>query len=230
MAKECKEQNGACHSGHRQRMRERFYNEGIDSFEPHEVLEMLLYFSVPRKDTNELAHTLIDTFGSFHGVLEADRTDLVKYVTDNTAALLNMMPAFSNYYLQSRLNKDIVLANSTDIGVFAVSKIGIRKNEVFGLICLNSQMHYINFEIVEHGTVSSTTVSPRKVVECAIRNNAANVVFVHNHPGGSLQPSAEDRVLTKKLSAILSSIGVITFDHIIVANGRYCSMQDLELM
>lgn len=212
-------------------MRKRFYSEGIDNFEPHEVLEMILYFSIPRRDTNPLAHKLIDRFGSFHGVLEANKADLIKFgLTENTAALLNMLPSFSNFYLQSRADGTSVLSNTTDIGNFAVSKIGTRKTEVFALLHLNSQMRYINFEIIENGTVTSTTVSPRKVAESALRNNAAKVVLVHNHPGGSLNPSEEDKSLTKKISSMLLSIGVFPIDHIIVANGRFCSMLDLGMM
>lgn len=217
--------------GHRQRMRERFYNEGIDSFEPHEALEMILYFTIPRRDTNKLAHDLIDHFGSFHGVLDAKREDLLRFgVTENTAALLNMMPSFSNYYIRSHASGTRVLANSTDIGSFAAAQIGTRTNEVFALIHLNAQMYFINFDIIAEGTVSSTHVSPRKVAESALRNNAAKVVMVHNHPGGSLYPSPDDKLLTKKLSDILESIDVVPYDHIIVANGRFCSMADLGLI
>lgn len=213
--------------GHRQRMRERFYNEGIDSFEPHEALEMLLYFAVPRRDTNALAHSLIERFGSFHAVLEANREDLISFgLTENAAALLNMMPAFSNYYMQSHFVGTPVLSDSTLIGNMAVAKVGERQHEIFALILLNAQMRYINFEIVETGTVSSTSVSPRKVAEEVLRNNAAKVVFVHNHPGGSLRPSPDDENLTKLLVQILKTISVTVVDHIIVANGRFSSMAD----
>lgn len=211
--------------GHRQRMRERFYKEGIDSFEPHEALEMILYFTIPRRDTNALAHKLIDHFGSFHAVLEADRDDLLKFgISENTAALLNMFPSFLNYYTKSRVDGTPFLSDTTAMGNFAVSKIGTRTNEVFGVICLTTQRKYINFEIVAEGTVNSTSVPPRKVAECALRNKAAQVVLVHNHPGGSLAPSAEDRALTNKLSAMLKAMDIEVPDHIIVANGRFLSM------
>ena len=217
--------------GHRHRMRERFYNEGMDSFEPHEALETLLYFVVPRRDTNALAHALIEHFGSFHSVLEANREDLISFgLTENAAALLNMIPAFSNYYIQSRMSGTPVLADSTSIGNLAVAKVGERPHEIFALILLTSQMRYINFEIVETGTVSSANVSPRKVAEAVIRNNAARVVFVHNHPGGSLRPSADDKILTDRLMKMLDTISVPVIDHIIVANGRFSSMQELGLM
>ncbi len=215
----------------RQRMRARFYKEGIDSFEPHEALEMLLYFTIPRHDTNGIAHKLIDQFGSFHGVLEADRKDLIKFgMTENTAALLNMIPAFANYYMQSHANGTPQLTDCTAIGTFAVNKIGERTNEVFGLICLTMQRKLINFEIIAEGSVSGASVHPRTVAECALRNNAARVVFVHNHPGGSLLPSKEDKELTQTLSAMLNSIGIGVVDHIIVANGRFSSMNEQNLI
>ena len=215
----------------RQRMRNRFYNEGLDSFEPHEALETLLFFTIPRHDTNGIAHRLIDHFGSFHGVLEANRQDLIKFgLTENTAALLNMVPAFSNYYMQSRSSGTPHFPDCTAIGNFAVNKIGERANEVFGVLCLTTQRKFINFEIIEEGTVNSATTSPRKVVECALRNNASKVVFVHNHPGGSLVPSADDKALTLSLSSILSTVGVGVIDHIIVANGRFSSMSEQGLI
>ncbi len=211
--------------GHRQRMRERFYKEGIDSFEPHEALEMILYFSISRRDTNKLAHELIDHFGSFHAVLEANREDLIKFgVTENTAALLNMFPSFLNYYNQSRATGTPNLSDLTSMGNLAVSKIGTRPYEVFGMICLTTQRKYINFEIIDEGTANTTNVSPRKVAECALRNKATSVVFVHNHPGGSLSPSIEDKALTDRLTNMLSTIGINVIDHIIVANGRFMSM------
>lgn len=212
---------------HRQRMRNRFYNEGLESFEPHEALETLLFFTIPRHDTNALAHKLIDHFGSFHGVLEANRQDLIKFgLTENTAALLNMIPSFANYYMQSHSTGTPHFPDCTSIGNFVTNKIGERANEVFGVLCLTMQRKFINFEIIGEGTVSSATVPPRKVVECALRNNAAKVVFVHNHPGGSLVPSGDDKTLTLSLSAILKSVGVGVVDHIIVANGRFSSMSE----
>lgn len=217
--------------GHRQRMRERFYKEGIDSFEPHEALEMLLFFSIPRHDTNDLAHKLIEKFGSFHGVLEAPREALLKFgVTENTAALLNMMPAFLNYYMQSHASGTPHFPDCTSLGNYAVNKIGERTTEVFGVICLTTQRKLINFEIIAEGSVSAAVVPPRKVAECALRNNASRVVFVHNHPGGSLMPSNADKELTNNLKAVLTSIDVGVTDHIIVANGRFLSMSEQNLM
>ncbi len=217
--------------GHRQRMRERFYKEGIDNFEPHEALEMLLYFTIPRKDTNALAHSLIEHFGSFHGVLEANREDLLKFgLTPTTTAHLNMMPGFLNYYMQSHASGTPHFPDCTAIGNYAVNKLGERTNEVFGVLCLNIHRKFINFEIITEGAVSSATVNARKVAECALRNNAAKVVIMHNHPGGSLSPSKDDCDLTEHLFAVLHSIDVGLVDHIIVANGRFSSMSERNLL
>ena len=217
--------------GHRQRMRERFYKEGIDSFEPHEVLEMALYFTLPRRDTNALAHKLIDKFGSFHSVLEASREELLRFgLTENSVAHLKMLPAFLNYYLQSKSSGTPILSDTTSVGNYLMNKIGERPNEVFGMLCLTTQRKVINFEIISDGTVNHTDVSPRKVAECALRNNASYVIFTHNHPGGALMPSGEDKLLTRQLSAMLSSIGIGTIDHIIIANGRFCSMGELNML
>ncbi len=217
--------------GHRQRMRARFYKEGIDSFEPHEVLEMLLYFSMSRVDTNPLAHKLIERFGSFHGVLEANYEDLIDFgLTENTVALLKMTPAFSNYYIQSHTNGVKVLNNCTEVGFYVTDKIGHRTNEVFCVLCLDTQNRVKNFEIIGEGTVNSFKVSPRKVAECALRNNAARVVLVHNHPGGTLTPSADDIALTQNMRDMLDAIEVSLLDHVIVANGRFSSMREQNII
>lgn len=217
--------------GHRQRMRKRFYKEGIDSFEPHEVLEMLLYFSLPRVDTNPLAHELIEKFGSFHGVLEANYEDLISFgLTENTVALLKMMPAFSNYYIQSHTNKINILNDCTAVGTYAADKIGQRTVEVFAVICLDVQNRVKNFEILAEGTVHSASISPRKVAECALRNNASRVVLAHNHPGGTLVPSSEDKILTKRMNDMLDAIDVNLLDHVIVANGRFLSMREQHMI
>lgn len=217
--------------GHRKRMKQRFFDEGIDNFKPHEVLEVLLYFAYPRRDTNKIAHDLINEFGSFHGVLDASHESLVAFgLTDHVAATIKLIPAFSNYYLQSRVNNIKTFNDCTSIGNYVVNKVGERTNEVFGVLCLNMHRQFINFEIIEEGTVNSTTVSPRKVAECALKNNASKVVFVHNHPGGSLMPSPDDKVLTQTLLSMLNSIEVGLIDHIIVANGRFCSMSEQNML
>ncbi|MGM9552320.1 MAG: RadC family protein [Clostridia bacterium] len=217
--------------GHRQRMRERFYNEGIDSFEPHEALEMILYFTIPRKDTNALAHSLIQRFGSFHGVLDANREDLVKFgLTENTVALLKMFPSFLNYYTQSHATGIPYIPDTTVAGEYAIKKVGNRTTEIFGIICLDAQRKLINFEIVEEGTVDKTNVSVRKIAECVLRNNASKVILVHNHPGGTLSPSQADIALTKRIYGMLTTIEVGLLDHIIVANGKSYSMLDHGLI
>lgn len=213
--------------GHRQRMRNRFYKEGIDNFEPHEVLEMILYFSLPRIDTNPLAHKLIEKFGTFHGVLEANYEDLIAFgLTETTVALLKMMPAFSNYYIQSHTKGISVLSDCTAVGTYVTEKIGQRPIEVFAIICLDVQNRVKNFEILAEGTVNSSSVPPRKVAECALRNNASRVVLAHNHPGGTLFPSTEDKLFTKRMNDMLEAIDVTLLDHIIVANGRFLSMRE----
>lgn len=213
--------------GHRERMRKRFYNEGLGNFEPHEALEVLLYFPILRRDTREKARDLIKKFGSFHAVLEAPREELMKFgLTENTAAFLNMLPEFANYYTNSRANGTLYFPDCTTIGNYFVNSIGERANEVFGVLCLSMQRKFINFEIISSGSVSSASVPPRKVVECALRNNAAKVVLVHNHPGGSLSPSPEDIKITRSLIQTLDAIDIGVIDHIIVSNGRFSSMSE----
>lgn len=217
------------HKEHRKRIKKKFAEKGLSVFEEHEILELILFYSIPRKDTNELAHALIDKFGSLRMVLEADISDLCKVsgIGADSASLIKLVSETALRYLSLKEEAPKAISTSHDAAMFICSRIGGLPNEVFAVLCLNSQMGVISFDIVEHGTVTQSNVSPRKVVECAIRHNAASVILAHNHPSGTMAASEEDRYVTEKLCKALEGIGIRVIDHIIAAGAaRYISMND----
>lgn len=220
------------HQGHRQRVKTRFLTEGLDGFEDHQVLEMLLFFSIPMKDTNELAHKMLNEFGSLAGLFEADPKDICKRcgVSENTAVLVSLIPSLSRRYFSRRWGDKPVLNSSSKAGEYAVSLFAGRTYEVFFVICLDSQNKVNYAALVHEGTINESPVYPRLIVETVLRHQAHSVILAHNHPGGSLQPSQEDMAITKKIASALEPISVQVMDHIIVAGDKYMSFKERNLL
>lgn len=220
------------HSGHRERLKGRFLSEGLDGFNQHQVLEMLLFFSIPRRDTNPLAHKLIERYGSLSGVLEADPRDLVKVdgIGPNTALLLSFIPSLCRVYMQDKWRDKPQLNSTTKAGEYARSLFYGRQYEVFYAICLDAQNRVNYPALVHEGTIDSAAVYPRLIVEAALRHQASSIILAHNHPGGSLKPSAADLDATKKIISACNAISVRVVDHIIVAGSDYLSFADRGLI
>lgn len=207
------------HENHRDRLRQRFLEEGLDSFEPHQALELLLFYAIPRRDTNELAHRLIEHFGSVSQVLDAHPDDLSAFegMGKNSAVLLAVMKPLWRLYRQDSSRHRLSLDNYRAASSYAVDLFAGRVNEAFYLLCLDPNCHLIREVLLHEGTVNEVSVHPRTVVETAIRNNASQVIFSHNHPKGMLDPSSNDIAYTRHLSLALSAIGIQIIDHIIVS-------------
>ena len=214
------------HEGHRHRLRERFRLEGLESFAPHEVLELLLFYARARGDVNPLAHRLLDAFGSLKGVLEAPVEQLctVEGVGEETATLISMMvPLFRRYEL-CLCEKGQKLAHFTDVQNYCRALLtGLRK-ERFYVISISSQMKVLGQRIVSEGNLSEVPAYPRLVVETALHHNAYGVVLCHNHPGGEAVPSLGDVDVTRDMEKILAQLGIALMDHVIVADGQVYSM------
>jgi len=224
MAKSASE--GQLHTGHRKRLRMRFLKEGLDSFEDHQVLELLLFQAVPRRDTNPLAHKLIQRFGSLSAVLEADPKDLasVEGVGENAAAFLSMIPHVTRRYFHDRVKHSRKpLNNSESAAEYLVPLMAGRSEEVFYVICLDSQLRVLYPALISEGTVKDALVHPRHVAEAAVRHKAASVILAHNHPAGSVKPSAHDHKLTRSLVQALGGIDIKVVDHVIIAGDQFYS-------
>lgn len=215
------------HDGHRKRMKERFKKEGgFEHFAPHEILEMLLYSTIARGNTNPIAHELITAYGSLAGVLEADSEDLkkIKGIGESSAFLLSMIPSLCRAYSQNKWGSRALLGSTEEIGRYAISLFIGMAHEEFHIICLDSNRRMFYSGAITKGTVDEVAIYPRLVVAEAIKHNARYMVLTHNHPNGSVYPSESDKMTTDKIIAALEGIDVSVVDHIIVAGNSYYSM------
>jgi len=216
------------HDGHRQRMKARFRTHGLDNFDEHSVLELLLFYAVPRGDVNPLAHRLLDRFGSLAAVLDAPPEELlcVDGVGENTATLLKLVPQVGRRYEISRSAVGSILLTSAQRGEFIKPYFYAERDEVVYVICLDSKYKVIACRMVSRGSVNSTSVNSRKVVELALNCNASAVVLAHNHPSGIAIPSEEDEATTRTIRAALHAVDIRLVDHIVVADDDFVSMAD----
>ncbi len=214
------------HNGHRDRLRARFLKEGLDNFEEVNALELLLFYCIPRKDTNELAHALLSHFGSFHQVLDATPEELmaVPGIGEGTATFLPLISAACRYYRVNQANDVSALDTIEKCGDFLVNYFHSRKNETVILLCLDAKCKKIVCRELGEGSVNSASISIRRVVEIALGVKATFVVLAHNHPSGVAVPSAEDVQTTKMIARSLNAVGISLTDHIVVADDDYVSM------
>lgn len=224
--------NSNIHCGHRQRMKERVLTYGLDSLADHEILEVLLYFTVPRSDTNELAHRLIAHFGSLSQVLGADYDELrlVSGVGNNTAFMLKMLPELLGRVERDR-NRDKPIFGSTEAFAEYVCSLFVGETtETVFLVCLNANLQLINAVRLGRGDVGTVHISVPQVVQTALRHKARVVVLAHNHPGGRIKASSDDLDLTGRCAKALAQVNVKLLDHLIVSGEKYMSFADRGYM
>ncbi|MBF0621857.1 MAG: DNA repair protein RadC [Magnetococcales bacterium] len=219
--------NQLVHQGHRDRLRQRFLQEGLEHFNDHQVLELVLFSAQPRKDTNQLAHLLLKRFGSLSNVLEADPADLttVTGIGRQTAVFLGLIPALTRRFLFDRALRAKQSLDTVPARLDYITPLmSGRSKEVFYVICLDSRMRLIFPALISEGTARQAVVQPRDVVEAALRHQAVNVILAHNHPSGNPDPSPADISLTRILQRILIPIDIGVTDHLIVAGEQSYSM------
>ena len=206
------------HDGHRDRMRERFSKTGFEGMQEHEILEMLLYYSVPRRDTNPIAHNLIDRFGSLAGVLEAKEEQLllVDGITQNSATLIKMiLPMFHQYSKKSI--SGVKLQTSQETGEFLCDYYTGITNERVMVICLDASCKMLAFEKVCDGDSGSCLINCRKLIEIILKYPlTVAVILAHNHPGGVALPSREDVDSTVELIKMLRNVNINLVAHFII--------------
>ena len=219
------------HTGHRQRLKERFLKDGLDNFEEHQVLELLLFYGIPQRDTNEIAHELIRKFGSLSEVLEATPEQLqeVKYIGDNVTTLFQLITAVARYYQVSCAMREVILPTIEACGKYLVPFFHGRQNETVFLLCLDAKCKALSCEKVGEGSVNSAGIPIRKIVEMALKANATSVILAHNHPSGLAIPSGEDIQTTRRVALALDAVEIGLVDHIIVADQDWVSLGQSEL-
>lgn len=216
----------AIHDGHRQRVRQRFREEGLDHFSDVQVLELLLFYCIPQRDTNPIAHALLEQFGSVSQILEAPVSELQKVpgMGENAAVFLHLVKEAGRFYQTDRSNRIQVLPTLEDCAEYILPRFLGRKVETVFLLCLDAKCKVLCCNKLSEGNVNTTILSPRKVVETALMANATTVILAHNHPGGLAIPSQEDIETTKRIAAALGAVDIILLDHLVVADGDYVSM------
>ncbi len=211
------------HRNHRKRMLQKFREHGLDSFHDHEVLEMLLYFAIPRIDTNPMAHRLLNRFNSIHGVLDAPIQQLmdVKGIGLNAATLIKLMCALVSRYETSLAKKNMVkFTDRSVIANYFIPKFMGKTNEVLLAAFLDGQGRLICCEELCQGSATTVSFNQGHIVRRAVINNAAAVVLAHNHPGGRAEPSVDDITQNHRVRGFLREIGIQLFAHCIVADNE----------
>lgn len=215
------------HAGHRNRLKEQITSSDMaEKILPEKLLEMLLFYGIPQKDTVPIVHELIKNFGSLAGVLEADIEDIVKIsgITRNAASLIKLMLPLMRAYALEKYNFNEVLKNHTEIGEYLFGKYFAINKECLSLLCLDRLGKVLSFQIIMTGSVDSVGLSVRDVISKAIKSNATSVVIAHNHPGGIALPSPQDVQITRILKEALDTISVQLLDHVIISAEDYTSM------
>ena len=217
------EKNINPHKEHRQRMKRQFIRVGMDVYEPHQVLEMLLFYAIPQRDTNPIAHRLLDRFGDLPSVLDADYEELckVKGVSEHTATLLVLCGQLLSRYHKEKTKKTRFTAHS-EIVEFLEKQLLNEKREKVLLLSLNNRAKFINCTTVYTGTLTSSEANTRELVQTALLDQATAVVVAHNHPVGYALPSEEDIATTQAFLPAFKMMQIKVLDHVIVSpNGSY---------
>jgi len=212
------------HSGHRQRVKKRYVEHGIEPFAPHELVEMLLFFGIPQRDTNPLAHRLLAEFGSVRGILQAERSLLlqVEGMTDHAATLLTFVGDLRRYCDQEEMPVGSLLLN-TDLRVkYLRPRFDGLSAETVWMVSLDQTDRVIASHRLNTGTRTASEIGVRDVLRFALADNAEKVILAHNHPSGLALPSQADIDTTVAMANLLKGAGMALVDHLIFAKDNDC--------
>lgn len=220
------------HDGHRERLRARFAEHGLDSFNELNALELLLCYAIPRRDTNEIAHRLLDAFGSLSGVFQASMQELTSIpgIGENAATLILMAPQIVKKAHVSKAKETKIIRNSTDAGNYLLPYFLDEQDEIVMMLCLDNKRAVICCREMGRGVVNCVDANIRRMVETALKVKTTTVIVAHNHPNGVALPSREDDNFTRTLYRSLGLLGITLEDHIIVANDEFVSLADSGIM
>lgn len=219
--------------GHRSRMRKRYLTCGFSGFQEHEILELLLFYALPRVNTNPIAHQLLKEFHSLAGVLDADPVELQKIpgIREQAAVFLNMLPELFRYYqLSKETEQETRKQLELDRASFMATHLqhlytGVQREQV-AVLLLDNSLQIIQECFLSEGSVTISTLSIRSIAELAFKYQAACVILAHNHPGGSASPSQEDCYVTKQVYTGLQYLNVTLEDHYIIGKNAVISMRE----
>jgi DNA repair protein RadC len=218
--------------GHRQRLRDRFMEQGANTLADYELLELLLFYSIPRKDVKPLAKELIDTFGGFDGVFAADPDRLAELdnVTYQTIVELKAIKAAAGRLGQAEIAEQPILSSWSKLIRYLKSQMGHDMNEQFRIVFLNTKNMVIADEVQSEGTVNHTPVYPREVIKRALELGATALIMVHNHPSGDPTPSQADIDMTLEVAGAGEKLGIVLHDHIVISKRGHTSFKEMGLI
>lgn len=217
------------HKGHRERLKQRFKENGLKAFSDVEALEMLLFYALPRRNTNELAHRLLRHFGSYKAVLEASEDALmqVEGIGENAAGLICLVREINSRYLSAgRPEGGNILKSTEATGEYLKPLYAYATDEMAHALSINGSGGIIRCHRLAKGLSNRVEFSARQIAEIAIRDNAAYMILAHNHISDVALPSRADVSSTKLIAVTLQSIGVVLVDHIIVSGDEFVSMRE----
>lgn len=220
--------------GHRQRLRDRFLASGFDGFNDYEVIELLLTLAIPRSDVKEAAKLLVSRFGNLRGIMDAPIEALqeVKGIGSVAPVAFRIIRSAATLYLQQSAESEEPLLAPDRLSAFWRLRIGSLPNEVFEVAYLDSTYRMLRdgVERLEEGTIDRAAVYPRSVMQAALKRGAAALVLAHNHPNGNIQPSEQDKVLTRAIVLAAETIHMKIVDHLIVSPDDTFSFRKARLM
>lgn len=220
------------HAGHRERLRKRFLEKGMDALDDHQILEFLLFHCNRVKDTNPMGHALMDRFKNLDAVFSASYDDLIKVdgISDAAAALILFVSQLSNRVSRSTVPRKAALLTQRAAGEYCMKFFKGLKKERVVLVCLDSERNVISADIISEGVSNASVVDVRKIVEIAMNKGAVGVVLAHNHPDDATHPSNADVSVTTRIVNVLEGINISVIDHIICNNETFTSMSERGLM
>ncbi|UCC90931.1 MAG: DNA repair protein RadC [Dehalococcoidia bacterium] len=218
--------------GHRKRLREKFITSGLAGFHDYEIVELLLSLGTPRKDCKQQAKEAIRRFKTLRGVLEAPPEELqqIHGIGPHSAFGIKLVQEVAREFLKAKIIDKTIYKSSQEVFDYLYHSMRDLKKEVFKVIYLNSQNQIIDTADLFEGTVNGGVISPREVMEGAIKHNAVSLIFVHNHPSGNPEPSKHDKEVTRELVYAGSIMRIRVLDHIVIGNNRYFSFASEKLV
>lgn len=217
---------------HRQRLKKKFSESGVDAFHDYEVLELLLSYAISRKDVKPLAKELITRFGSLKGIMDAEKDSLEKVegIGAHTAILIKLIKETGTIYLKEKAKEKAQITCTSELLDYCKTYMGGLKDERFCVIYLDAQNRMTDIETIQEGIVNQAVVYPRKVLENALKKKASAVILVHNHPSGHVKPSDADIRLTKTIQETAKILDIIVHDHVIIGENRFFSFREEGLI
>ncbi len=219
------------HAGHRERVKTRFLENGAGAFARHELVELLLFFGIPRKDTNELAHHLLDHFGSLSALMGASYEELVaiRGMTHNAAVLIRLFNELEIECQRERFAAERLLNTREKLRDFVLPLFLGAETEQVRMICMDGNGRVLACGLLSEGCATAAEINTRQALQLALRCNATNAVLAHNHPNGQPTPSREDVDTTVALAKALDLAGIKLVDHLIVSGHTYLSMREVPV-